>query len=161
MNGQELIRLYQRGKRNFRRASLSGAIIRVYRRRRGRAYGANLREIDLSEANLSEADLFEANLRKADLSRADLSKANLNWVTLRNAKLWGASLTSFCRETLFSTHPLAQPPEGTATISAGSLSADCHNGRHKAQIGLNFGVEATILKGSAACRLERELCQHT
>jgi len=61
-------------------------------------------------------------------------------------------LTSFCRETLFLAGPLTPPPGSTATVSAGSLSADCHNGRHKAKIELNFDIEATIWKGGAACR---------
>jgi uncharacterized protein YjbI with pentapeptide repeats len=97
VSGQELIRRYKAGERDFSRTDLRGVIVRSYtkkkKRGRYRAQRANLSGIDLSEANLSEASLIEANLRGANLSRANLREANLSWANLREANLSGADLS--------------------------------------------------------------------
>ena len=83
MDAKELIKRYDRGQRDFRKARLDGADLR-----RAVLYKVNLRAARLRGAILISADLSEANLRGADLRDAHLSFADL-----RGADLAGADLT--------------------------------------------------------------------
>jgi uncharacterized protein YjbI with pentapeptide repeats len=83
VHGQELVRRYQSGRRNFPKADLRLADLQ----------GADLREVNLSGANLSGANLKRANLFHAQLVETDLSQANLEEAGLYRANLQGANLT--------------------------------------------------------------------
>jgi len=108
MTGEEVVKAYRGGRRDFSEANLRGADLswtnlseanlrgadlswtNLYR---ADLSGANLREANLSEVDLSWADLFGANLRGASLSEADLYLADLSWANLREANLSGANLS--------------------------------------------------------------------
>ena len=72
MTAAELLKAYEKGKRDFGGAYLRGAYLR----------GADLREADLGAADLRGADLRGADLGGADLGGADLFLADLGdqWV---------------------------------------------------------------------------------
>lgn len=70
------------GRKEGKRADLSGADLSK----------ADLNQAELSEANLSGADLTGANLTEANLAGANLSTANLSWALLIEADLIEANL---------------------------------------------------------------------
>ncbi|HAX85048.1 MAG TPA: hypothetical protein DCY91_02030, partial [Cyanobacteria bacterium UBA11370] len=76
--GNKLLKCYEGGDRNFKKANLS----RLF-----------LQWADLSEANFSEANLSGAYLNRADLISADLSHTNLRRVDLSQANLTGVNLS--------------------------------------------------------------------
>jgi len=82
MTAAELLKAYEKGKRDFGGAYLRGAYLR----------GADLREADLGAADLRGADLRGADLRGADLGGADLGGADLGEADLGEADLGGADL---------------------------------------------------------------------
>jgi uncharacterized protein YjbI with pentapeptide repeats len=104
VQGQELIRRYRQGGRNFAGADLSladleGADLRGVDLSRASLVGANLRRTNLFQANLAGANLVQANLEEtglfqADLQGADLSQANLRRAFLKQADLSGARVTA-------------------------------------------------------------------
>jgi uncharacterized protein YjbI with pentapeptide repeats len=98
VHGQELIRRYQSGRRNFpkadlRLADLQGADLREINLCEANLGGANLRRANLFQAQLEQADLSQANLEEAGLFRANLRGADLSQATLRRAYLRRANLT--------------------------------------------------------------------
>lgn len=80
---QEIVKRYEAGERNFKKAKFSGVNLPW----------AELCEIDLSEANLSEAYLNRAYLLGANLSQANLSNITLTNADLSEANLIGANLS--------------------------------------------------------------------
>ena len=100
-------------KKDFRRASLSGANLS----------GANLSGADLRWADLSDASLSGANLSGADLGDASLSGANLSGANLSVADLSGANLSGadFRRANL-SVADLSGANLGDASLSGADLS---------------------------------------
>jgi uncharacterized protein YjbI with pentapeptide repeats len=92
MDGPELLKRCDAGKRDFRTADLAGSKLSELRISRanlseGGPFGANLLNGDLGRAGLRGA-----YLEGADLSRANLSEADLSWTNLNSAKLEGTVL---------------------------------------------------------------------
>jgi uncharacterized protein YjbI with pentapeptide repeats len=88
MSGQELVRRYGQGQRDF-----SGVRLEA----RADLVGIDLRHADLSSSDLSGACLARARLdgacfRSADLQNAQLYDASLRHADLRQAELEGANL---------------------------------------------------------------------
>jgi uncharacterized protein YjbI with pentapeptide repeats len=92
MDEQELVKLYQEGRRDFSGADLLGADLSEAYLDGADLCGARLIAADLSGAHLSGANLSEARLNGADLHGADLSEACLRGANLWEANLWGANL---------------------------------------------------------------------
>ena len=87
-NVQQLTELYQRGERDFTRASLVKTDLCNIN-----LQGANLYRANLREAKLVGANLDGASLNRVHLKNADLSEANLHGVRLEGADLRGAKVT--------------------------------------------------------------------
>ena len=97
--GENLIKKYKSGARDFTGADLKGAllghaVLSGAHLRGACLCGAELTGANLFYANLSEADLSRANLCHADLRGADLTDARLSNADLRDANLDGADLTN-------------------------------------------------------------------
>ena len=83
-SGNDLIRAYESGERNFRGINLQG--FKLLR-------NLDLSDIDLSQANLNSVDLTGTNLSGVNLTDAQLSRARLNQANLSGANLQGAILS--------------------------------------------------------------------
>ena len=79
--------------KEYRKASLVGADLRLMNLTGKNFFDADLRNADLSGANLSNAILTGADLSGANLSGADLSRASLLNTNLRGANLTRANMT--------------------------------------------------------------------
>lgn len=104
----ELIELYEEGRRDFSRvnlgradlsginlsgASLTKADLSEAELNGAFLIGANMIGANLSKANLQGALLFGADLSEADLSEADLSEANLVGANLEHANVTDEQLS--------------------------------------------------------------------
>lgn len=83
-NGENLLKRYTAGERDFREINLSGSQIFT---------NANLSGIDLSRAYLNSVDFSGANLSNANFEGAILKNAQLHHANLSGANLKGADLT--------------------------------------------------------------------
>jgi hypothetical protein len=92
MTGEEVVKTYRGGRKDFSGANLRGADLRGAYLSEAYLSEANLSGADLCEADLSWADLYRANLREADLYRANLREADLRGANLYRADLSGADL---------------------------------------------------------------------
>jgi len=93
MEADELVRLYESGKRDFQGVELNDADLSGFNLSEADLSRADLSEANLSDADLSEANLSDANLSEAILIMADLSRANLSGADLSEALLIGAHLS--------------------------------------------------------------------
>jgi hypothetical protein len=92
-SAHQLLRQYNRGKRQFTEQDFSYADLQGQRLSMGDFRQANFNGANLSYANLSHADLGLANLQNAELVGAELIRANLQGANLQGADLQGANLT--------------------------------------------------------------------
>ena len=86
MTGEELIREYENGRRDFKGVNLKDADLE----------GANLEGVDLERANLYQANLQWAKLERVNLQHANLKRANLVIADLYQANLTGANIDFSC-----------------------------------------------------------------
>ncbi len=113
MTGEELLRCYANGERNFKRVRLNRANLNNAELPLIVLTEASLRGADLSEALLAGAEMIQTDLCKATLSQANLIGANLAWTNLRRANL---------AKTMLSGALLTGANFAQATLTQASLS---------------------------------------
>jgi len=94
----EILSMYNKGERNFRRTELSKAPLIGVSLKEIHLDGSNLRQAKLSSCNLSDSSLVQTNLALVDLVKSvltnvDFTRANLYQANMREAHLKNANFT--------------------------------------------------------------------
>lgn len=112
MTGEELLREYAGGRRDFREVDLRGVKLR----------DARLNGIDLTGADLRGANLDKCSFSGATLLNANLGGSLLGYVDFQGVKLAGATLSSFHSPSKVVGSLFAEADLHGSWLSAGSFS---------------------------------------